>query len=289
MTWTAWDRVVRLRRRHRGVNLAVEVLDGWRRHQSSRNASVLAYFGFLSLFPMVMVATTVLSIVLRNNPDLRDRIIESALSEVPVLGGQIASQAGSIEGDIVTLVIGLAIALWAATRAFTALQVAFDDVWEIPVDDRDGVPARRLKAVVAIVAIGSALAITGTLTNLPAGDPLSYWALNLAALGVNMTVLSSMMRLMTTAKPSVAMVWPGALFGAVGFTILHLTGALVVRRYLASASDVAGVFATVIALTAWINLLGIISLLGAELNAARHRLGNGTNAIDTVALGAGGR
>jgi YihY family inner membrane protein len=289
MTWTAWDRVVRLRRRHRGVNLAVEVLDGWRRHQSSRNASVLAYFGFLSLFPMVMVATTVLSIVLRNNPDLRDRIIESALSEVPVLGGQIASQAGSIEGDIVTLVIGLAIALWAATRAFTALQVAFDDVWEIPVDDRDGVPARRLKAVVAIVAIGSALAITGTLTNLPAGDPLSYWALNLAALGVNMAVLSSMMRLMTTAKPSVAMVWPGALFGAVGFTILHLTGALVVRRYLASASDVAGVFATVIALTAWINLLGIISLLGAELNAARHRLGNGTNAIDTVALGAGGR
>ncbi len=285
MTWTTAAPVQKLRDRWPMANIAVETLDGWRRHQSSRNAAVLAYYGFLSVFPLVMVASAVLNVVLRNEPDLRDRILESAFSEVPVIGDQIRDQVGTIGGDIAAITIGVVIALWAATRAFNALQVAFDDVWEVPVDDRDNVALRRLKAVAGGFAIGSALVITGALTNLPGGGPLGYWALNIAALGVNMAVLTTMMRYLTAATLTTSMVWRGALFSAFGLLGLHLLGGFIVRRYLASASDTAGTFATVIALTAWINLLAIVSLLGAELNSARHRHHNGDTAIDTVSMG----
>jgi membrane protein len=285
MTWTTAAPVQKLRDRWPMANIAVETLDGWRRHQSSRNAAVLAYYGFLSVFPLVMVASAVLNVVLRNDPDLRDRILESAFSEVPVIGDQIRDQVGTIGGDIAAITIGVVIALWAATRAFNALQVAFDDVWEVPVDDRDNVALRRLKAVAGGFAIGSALVITGALTNLTGGGPLGYWALNIAALGVNMAVLTTMMRYLTAATLTTSMVWRGALLSAFGLLGLHLLGGFIVRRYLASASDTAGTFATVIALTAWINLLAIVSLLGAELNSARHRHRNGDTAIDTVSMG----
>jgi len=284
MTWTTAAPVQKLRDRWPMANIAVETLDGWRRHQTSRNAAVLAYYGFLSVFPLVMVASAVLNVVLRNEPDLRDRIMESAFSEVPVIGDQIRDQVGTIGGDIAAITVGVVIALWAATRAFNALQVAFDDVWEVPVDDRDNVAVRRLKAVAGGFAIGLALVITGALTNLPGGGPLGFWALNIAALGVNMAVLTTMMRYMTAATLTTPMVWRGALLSAFGLLGLHLLGGFIVRRYLASASDTAGTFATVIALTAWINLLAIVSLLGAELNSARHRHRNGDTAIDTVSM-----
>lgn len=285
MTWTTSKPIQAIRDRWPLANLFVEMLDGWRRHQSARNAAVLAYFGFLSVFPLVMVASAALNVALRNDPDLRDRILESALSEVPVIGDQIRDQVGNISGDIVTITVGVLIALWAATRAFNALQVAFDDVWEVPVDHRDNTAVRRLKALGGGFAIASALVITGTLTNLPGGGPLGFWALNFAALGVNMVVLTTMMRFMTAADLTGAMVWRGALLSAFGLLGLHLLGGFIVRRYLASASDTAGAFATVIALTAWINLLAIVSLLGAEFNAARHRHHNGETAIDTVTMG----
>ena len=47
MSWTTSDRVIALRERSPVIDIAVETLDGWRRHLSSRNASVLAFWSFL--------------------------------------------------------------------------------------------------------------------------------------------------------------------------------------------------------------------------------------------------
>ena len=72
-----------VRRRFAIVDVAVETLDGFRRHQTGRNAAVLAYWGFLSVFPLLLAATTILGFVLEDNEDLRDDIIDSALSPDP--------------------------------------------------------------------------------------------------------------------------------------------------------------------------------------------------------------
>ena len=95
----------------------VDTLDGWRRHLSGRNASVLAFFGFLSIFPLMLAATTILGFLLEGNEDLQQRIIDGALADIPVLGQQLESDPSSLGGNWWALIIGLGAALWSATKA----------------------------------------------------------------------------------------------------------------------------------------------------------------------------
>ncbi|TFH17901.1 MAG: ribonuclease BN, partial [Acidimicrobiales bacterium] len=81
MAWTTGDRMMDLRAKHPAIEVGVDTLDGWRRHISGRNASVLAFFGFLSIFPLMLAATTILGLVLKNNQELQQRIIDGALAD----------------------------------------------------------------------------------------------------------------------------------------------------------------------------------------------------------------
>jgi membrane protein len=156
MPWTTSDKVVELRAEHASVDIGVETLDGWRRHLSGRNASLLSFFFFLSIFPLLLVATTVLGFVLQDNEQLQEDIIDGALADIPVLGAQLQNDPTSLNGNIWVLIFGLLGALWSATKAFVGLQGALDDIWEVPVDDRSPMPVQRGKALLGILIVGGA-------------------------------------------------------------------------------------------------------------------------------------
>ena len=99
MAWTTSDRVVALRDRHVAIDVFVDTLDGWRRHISGRNASVLAFFGFLSIFPLMLAATTILGFVLQGNDKLQQQIIDGALADIPVLGQELQNDPTSLTGN----------------------------------------------------------------------------------------------------------------------------------------------------------------------------------------------
>lgn len=277
MAWTTSERVMKLRTRWGAVDLVVETLDGWRRHLVGRNVAVLTYYGFLAVFPLFMVATTILGLVLQNNEQLREDILDTAVAQIPVIGSEIQRQAGVLSGSIPTLLIGLGIALWAATRAFVGIQISFDDAWEIPIDRRDNLAVRRGKGLLGLLIIGAALVATTALSSLVSvgNFPLiGRLVMLVGTISINCGILASMYRFLTAADVSWRDAWPGAVLGGLGFTVLQISGAAIVQRFLANANDTTGVFATVFALMAWLNLHATLSLAGAELNAAvcRRRL-----------------
>ena len=279
MPWTTSDRVMRLRGRHVTIEVFVDTLDGWRRHISGRNASVLAFFGFLSIFPLLLAATTILGFLLEGNEDLQQRIIDGALADIPVLGQQLEADPTSLSGNWWALIIGLGGALWSATKAFVALQGAQDDIWEVDVDHRDAMPKQRGKALLGLLFIGAAqvgsLVIT-TLVNaagLPAGGRIALLA---ATVTINISVLAAMFRHLTAAAPTWRDVWPGAVIAGLLYSALQYFGTGIVRAITNSASDTYGQFALVLGLVTWLSLLSISSLMSAEFNAAlvRHREGS---------------
>lgn len=279
MPWTTSDTVMDLRKRHVSIEVAVDTLDGWRRHISSRNASTLAFFGFLSIFPLMLAATTILGFVLQDNEELQQRIIDGAFADIPVIGPQLAADPTSLTGNTWALIIGLGGALWSATRAFVAIQLAQDDVWEIDVDDRAAMPAQRGKALLGIVFIGAAqigsLAIATVLSqiSLPIGGRI---VLLLATVLINMVALGAMFRYLTSAEPSWRDVWPGAIGAGIVYTLVLQFGTLIVNRITENAESTYGTFALVLGLVTWMGLLAISALMCTELNAAlvRHRDGS---------------
>lgn len=276
MPWTEHHKVTALRRRNRFVDVVVETLDGFRRHLTGRNGAVLTYYGFLTLFPLFLAASTVLGFVLEGDPELRDDLVDSAISQVPFIGDQIAS--GQIGGSWIALIIGLAAALWGSMKAFMGLQLAYDDTWEIPLDDRSNFVTQRVRALIGLAVIGGAQVGTVALAAIvdQAGLPrISQVLIVLGGLAINVAVSATMYRYLTSAETTWPMVWPGALFTGVLYTALQFAGTALTRRMLESA-DTYGDFAGVLALLSWLSLHAIINLFGAEINAALHRLGGGT-------------
>jgi YihY family inner membrane protein len=274
MAWSTHPRVMAVRRRSRIVDVAIETVDCFRRHQTGRNAAVLAYWGFLSVFPLLLAATTILGFVLEGNEDLRDDIVDSALGQIPVLGSTIEANAGDLEGNTWALVIGLLTALWASMKAFIGVQAAFDDVWEVDIDGRANIAVKRLRALIGLIAIGIAQIGTVVLSGIAGAaeiTALSKVLIVAGALVINIAVVATVFRFLTAAPVTWTMVWPGAVFAGVLFTVLQLVGTVVVSRMIADAGEIYGTFASMLALMSWFSLHALISLYGAELNAALER------------------
>lgn len=276
MAWTTSDKVMELRSKHPAIEVGVDTLDGWRRHISGRNASTLAFFGFLSIFPALLAATTILGFVLEGNDDLQQRIIDGALADIPVLGQQLENDPASLSGNIWALLIGLGGALWSASKAFVAMQGAFDDVWEVEVDHRDAMPKQRGKALLGILFIGGAQVGTIVIATLvaSAGLPnIGRILLVLATVAINITMIAAMYRFLTAAEPTWSDVWPGAIVAGIVYTLLQHFGTTIVRSITENASDTYGQFALVLGLVTWLGLLAIATIMSAEWNAAlvRHR------------------
>ncbi|MEE3068876.1 MAG: hypothetical protein VX322_06045, partial [Actinomycetota bacterium] len=68
--------VVRRLRQHPFGDLFVSSAHGYQQHRSANAAALIAYYGFLTLFPALLLATTVLGFVLDNNPSLREDIVD---------------------------------------------------------------------------------------------------------------------------------------------------------------------------------------------------------------------
>jgi membrane protein len=278
MPWTNSDKVVAVRSRSHVVDVLVETLDGWRLHLSGRNASLLSFWFFLCIFPLLLVATTILGFVLQDNQQLQQDIVNGALDDIPVLGAQLHADPTSLNGSVWVLVFGLLAALWSASKAFVGLQGALDDTWEIPVDDRPSMPVQRGKALLGMLILGGAQIAGFTIatiieqTDLPSGSDILLF---LATAVINVGGLSLAFRYLTAADVTWPQVMPGAIAGGVAFTLIQHFGTRIVRTITDRSSDTYGQFALVLGLVTWLGLLAISALMANEYNAARVRLHGG--------------
>src|SRR3954470_13938717 len=153
------ERLQNLRARSRRADVVLRTIEGYRDHRSARNATTIAYFGFISVFPLMLVFTTVLGFVLHDNSKLAADIKDSALAQLPFIGEQIAHDPTQLHGNIWALVIGLAVSLWAGMKAFVAVHSALDDIGEQPLDERTNLFLTRVRALLGIAYIGGAQVI----------------------------------------------------------------------------------------------------------------------------------
>ena len=94
-------------------------------------AALITYYGFLSLFPLLLLLASVLGFVLQDDPELQERILDSTLSQFPIIGQQLAEPQG-LRGSTVAVVVGGLVALYGAMGVAQALQNAVNVSWAVP-------------------------------------------------------------------------------------------------------------------------------------------------------------
>ena len=267
--WTEHPRVLAIRHRSTTADIGVQTIGGYGRHRSSQNAALIAHFGFLSIFPLVLALTTILGFVLDGRADLRADIIDSALAQVPIVGQTLEQNPAELNGSALVLLFGLLAALWSGLRAFLAIQIALDDVREIPRDERSSFAAMRLRALLGVAVIGGGQIATAAVTAIAGAGDFALAGrvlLVLGALAINAATLGLTFQRLTSVDVPWREVAPGALIGGVAFSIMQFLGTTVAPQLIANASPVYGTFASVIALFTWLGLHAMVALLCAELN-----------------------
>ena len=236
-------------------------------------AALISYYAFFSLFPLMLVLVTLLGMLLEGNSELAERIQSSALANFPVIGDEISRNVHSIEGSGLTLVIGIALALWAGLGVLKVMQTAMNTVWNVPFQRRPNFFKTLLRAAVMLLVLGVVTVAAAAAGSVAAAN--DNWLLSLAwvaiSLSLNLLLFMLAFRILTAEDVSWGDVLPGAVIAAVAWTGLQAFGGYLVRHQLQGATETYGTFATVIGLLAWIFLGAQITLLAAEVNVVRKR------------------
>jgi inner membrane protein YhjD len=268
-------RVDRWQRRHSPIAFVVAVWKKFGDDQGGKLVGQLTYRGFLSLFPLLLVTVTILGYVLDGRPDLQRDIVDSAVSQFPVIGDQLRQNVESLNGNIWALLIGAGTALWGGLGVTQASQDVLAAVWNIPRRHRPGFLPRLLRGVLLLAVLALAVVSTASLTSLATaldglGDA-GRVGLIAASLALNVCWFALAFRTLTPKGPSWRELLPGAVVAAVGFQILLVLGTTIVDRQLSGATSSYGLFGVVLGLLAWIALLATVFVYAAEVNPVRAR------------------
>ncbi len=166
----AIGRADRFQRGWRPLAFAVAVWKKFGDDRAGDLAALIAYFAFLAIFPLLLVLVTVLDIVLKNDPALRERVISSALSAYPQFAPELQASVHALHSTGLALVVGLVGALLGARGVAVAAQNAFNSVWGVPRDRRPGAGWSALRGAGLIVVLAVGQTITALLSGQPAGS-----------------------------------------------------------------------------------------------------------------------
>ncbi|MFQ1003817.1 YihY/virulence factor BrkB family protein [Modestobacter sp. SSW1-42] len=267
------DRLDGLQRRHKAAGFPIAVVYKYVDDSGPYLAALITYYAFVSLFPLLLLFSTILGHVLTGNPELQQRLIDSALSQFPVVGDQLGEPRG-LSGGLVGVLVGVLGALYGGLGVAQAVQHMMNTAWAVPRNSRPNPFLARGRSLLLLATAGVAVIGTTALSTLGAGNAGSLGTvLKVVALvgsvGVNAVVFVFAFRLATARHLTVPQVLPGALIAAVLWQLLQTFGVGYVGHVVSNASATNGVFALVLGLLAFLYLAAVVGVLCVEINVVR--------------------
>ncbi len=272
------DRLDAFQRRHPRLGRPLAVVYKFFDDQGSYLAALIAFYGFLSLFPLLLLLSTILNFTLADNPELQHRVLNSALGQFPVVGTQLRSERG-VKGSGVGLVFGVLGTVYGGLGVAQAAQNAMNTAWRVPRNNRPNPLRSRLRSLQLLLVVGLAVLGTTILSALGAradafgasiGDGLKVLFIGLAVV-TNAAVFTLGFKV-ATARP---LTWretvPGAVAAAVAWQVLQYVGTFLVGGVVKHATESNTVFAVVLGLIAFLYLEATVVVFAVEYNVVRSQ------------------
>ncbi|HYM44569.1 MAG TPA: YihY/virulence factor BrkB family protein [Solirubrobacteraceae bacterium] len=264
----------RLQRGSRWLGFMVAVFKKLDDDEAGQLTALFAYYGFVSLFPLLLVFVAVLGFVLEGSPSTRESILHSTLGQFPIIGDQLQRNVHSLRGSAAALGIGLVGALLGGLGIAGALQNAFNHAWEIPRERRPNFVRWRLRGLGLLVALAT-LAIVSTaaaaFVTAQTGGAVEAVGGVLLALVSNLLLFFTAFRLFTAEEIDTRELLPGVVVGAVMWQLLQHVGGYYVDHVVRHARETSALFAFVLGLLAWLYLGALTTVFAAEINVVRAR------------------
>jgi uncharacterized BrkB/YihY/UPF0761 family membrane protein len=265
-------RADRLQRRHAVLGFPYAVVKKYGDDEGGREAALITYYGFLSIFPLLLLGVAALSRVLADHPDLRQRLITANVPQA--LRSTVEQSVTTLPTSAIPFIAGLIGLLFSGTGVVFSAYQTLNHVAAVPHRLRAGFVSRyvRVFVMLATLLLGALAvgALTLVVTALPGLPGVQRVAGVLGSALVVFAVLLLGARLLLARPAPVRALWPGAVVGAAVVTVVLSAGAPLLARLVTKAGPVYGSFATVAGMFALLYLVSQALVYAAEVAAVRH-------------------
>ena len=278
---TRTDRFDAFQQHHSWLGLPVAVIYKYVDDQGNYLAALVTYYGFLSMFPLLLLAATILGYVLHGDAGLQHRVLSSALVDFPIIGNQLQEDVHGYSGSSLAVVVGVVVGLYGALGVAQAGQNAMNIVWGVPRNRRPNPLSARLRSLRVLTVLGAGVLATTALSVLATTAQSFLGPLQLGVVArivviglsavLDIALFMVAFRVLTTEELSLRDVAVGAVIAGVAWQVLQDAGGWYLGRKLGRSSQVYGTFAVVFGLLAWIYLEAVVVVWCAELNAVLRR------------------
>ena len=271
-------RIDRLQRRVPSIGFPVAVAKRYGEDHGGWLGSLIAYYGFFSLYPLLVVFVTLATWVLDDRPRALQRVLEALWSKLPFVTDELSAgvnqQVRDLSGQGWVLGVSLVVALWGSVGVVRVLQDTVNTIWGVPRYRRPRFFPKLLRGLAVVGLLGIGVVGTAIVAGITVAVDLPLVAVIGAAVGnivVAGAIAIGVYHLVIGTSVRTADVLPGALITAVGVYAITLLGGLYVKHVVARMSGVYGPFASTIGLLAYVSLTVQIFVVATEVSIVRAR------------------
>ena len=229
-------------------------------------AAGMAYYAFVSIIPLMLLAVAIASFV--GGEAMADRVTNMLSQQLSPSGqGLIRDALANTAGRGAASVVGFLTLTWSSLRLFRGIDQAFDEVY------MDTLETSLLEQVrnAFVVVIGIALAITLVVASgialsvLPVELPFANLFGTMVLLIVLVAAFLPVYYVLPPLDVSLREALPGAAFAAIGWVLLQIG----FRIYATNAGQYAayGVIGAALLFVTWLYFASVVVLVGAAINA----------------------
>jgi YihY family inner membrane protein len=260
----------RTQQKHHGLSFPYAVIKKYGDDEAGHQAALITYYGFLALFPLLLVATSAVDIVSRHNSGLHTRLVADINTYFPIVGNQLQAQVHTGNKTGVALLIGLLFTFYGARGVANAVRGALDHAWAVPKAKRSGFPLNAIKSFGLLLGAGLGLVGTATLAGYATAELGRSVIFRIVPLTINLVLLYMIFMYIfligTSRQHPRKDIRLGAVTATVGLLILQTVGGYLITHQLHNLSGLYGQFALVLAILFWIYLQAQVLTYAIEIN-----------------------
>jgi YihY family inner membrane protein len=272
------DSADRAQRRFSVLGYPIAVVYKFFDDQGNYLASIITYYTFVAIFPLMLLASSIFGFVLQGNPELQQEVIDSTLAQFPIIGTQLNLPEG-LRGSTAGVVVGAIVAVYGCLGLGQAVQNGLNIAWSVPRNSRPNPILLRLRSLLLLITAGGAVLVVSSLSVLGSNtqvfgrdiDATLRVLIQVATVVVNGSVLTLLFRLGSAREHRIRFAAPGGFTVAVLWLALQYGGALYVTQVLAKAGPVNKTFGLVLGMIGLIYIAAVIGVLGMEINVVLAR------------------
>lgn len=250
-------KIDKIQRRYSPIGFTIAVIKKYGDDQAGYKAALLTYYGYLSLFPLLLVATTVLQIVANSHIGISNKLLNNITGSSSVLGGQLSVHITSLHRSGIALALGLLFLLYGARGVAAAFRSGVNDIWGITRSQQLGFPKSAINNTLIVVIGGLGLIATASITATVAAlghgllpRVLSY----LAGIVLLHLLFSYLLRAVLPNHIKRNDTYSAALSAAIGLMALQIVGGFILSKLLKNLDALYSYFAISLGLLFWIYL-----------------------------------